>query len=136
MINEQFYFDTSIWLDFYEKRGDNRKAAFNLINKIIVNNKVILYSDIIVRELKKLKYNQDEIYEIFKVAKPDNIKKVHLYKEYIFEANKISSTKNIPMADALHAISTRENNAQLISRDKDFEKLRNITIPKLPEDFI
>ena len=30
-----YYLDTSIWLDFFEKRGKNGEAAFKLIRKII-----------------------------------------------------------------------------------------------------
>ena len=136
MIVEQFYLDTSIWLDYYEKRGENGKVALKLINKIVADDKVILYSDIVIRELRRLGYSQDEIYEMFRVAKPDKIRKVHVFKEFVSDADKISSEKNIPLADILHAILTRENNAQLISRDKDFDKIRNIAIVKLPEEFI
>ena len=136
MIAEEFYLDTSIWLDFYEKRGENGEAALKLIEKLITENKTILYSEIIIRELKKLGYSQDEIYEIFRIAKPDNIRKVHVYKEYIKEADRISSEKKIPLADAVHAILARENNAQLISRDNDFNEIKHITVTKLPEEFI
>ncbi len=133
---EEFYLDTSVWLDFYEKRGENGEAALKLIEKIVSENKIILYSDIVVRELKKLGYSQDEIYEMFRVAKPDNIRKVHVFEEFVHEADKVSSEKGIPLADVLHAILARENNAQLISRDKDFDEIRYITIAKLPEEFI
>jgi len=136
MIAEEFYLDTSIWLDFYEKRGENGESALKLIEWVVRENKVILYSDIVIKELKKLGYSQEEIYEIFTIAKPDNIRKVHVYKEYIREADKISSEKNIPLADTLHAILTRENNAHLISRDEDFNKIRYITIAKSSEEFI
>ncbi|MAG02039.1 hypothetical protein CMI42_01770 [Candidatus Pacearchaeota archaeon] len=131
----QFYFDTSIWLDFYEKRGSNGEVALRLIENIILGNKIILYSDIVVRELRKLGYSQDEIYAIFRVAKPKNIRKVHVFKEQIDEAEKIAYQKNIPKGDALHAIFARDNNAQLISRDTDFDEIRNIAIAKLPEEF-
>lgn len=135
-MTENFYLDTSIWLDFYEKRGKNGETALKLINRIVRENKVILYSDIVIRELKKLGYSQEEIYEMFRIAKPDNIRKVHFYMDYVKEADKVVSEKNVPLADILHAILSRENNAQLISRDNDFDKLRNITIAKAPEEFI
>ena len=136
MDKEEFYLDTSIWIDFYEKRGKNGAMALKLIEKLVSKNKVILYSDVIIRELKKLGYSQEEVYEIFRIAKPDNIRKVHLYKEYVHEAGRMVSKRNVPLADVLHAILARENYAQLISRDRDFDKLKDITIVKLPEDFI
>ncbi len=106
---KKFYLDTSIWLDFYEKRGENGENALKLIEKLVNENKIILYSDIIIRELKKLGYSQYEIYEIFRIAKPNNIKKVHVYKEQTDEAEPIALKKKIPKRDVLHAILARDN---------------------------
>jgi len=78
-----FYLDTSIWLDFYEERGVNGEKALKLNNKLVDENKIILYSNIVVRELKKLGYSQEEILDIFRIAKPDNIRKVHVYDENV-----------------------------------------------------
>jgi predicted nucleic acid-binding protein len=57
LMIDEYYFDTSIWLDFYEKRGKNGEVALELINKIIRGEKVIFYSDIVVRELKRLGFS-------------------------------------------------------------------------------
>jgi predicted nucleic acid-binding protein len=131
-----FYLDTSIWLDFYEERGVNGEKALKLNNKLVDENKIILYSNIVVRELKKLGYSQEEIFDMFRIAKPDNIRKVHIYDENVREVHRISIEKGISLADVLHAVLSRENDAQLISRDRDFQELRFITISKFPEDFI
>jgi len=52
---EKFYFDTSIWLDFLEKRDGpglpKGTWAKELIEKIIKNNDKILFSDINILEL-------------------------------------------------------------------------------------
>ena len=135
-MTERFYFDTSIWLDFYEKRGENGKAAFKLIAKIIKEDWIIGYSDVNIRELKNLGYSQNQINELFRIVKPDNIKRLHIYKEQIKQANKISKIKDVPRIDVLQAILSRDNDFQLISRDKHFEKLKNITHARIPEDFI
>ena len=133
---EEFYLDTSIWLDFYEERGENGTIALKFIKKLINENKIIYYSEINVRELKDLGYSQEEIYEIFRVAKPNNLKKVHVYDKQLIEAHKLSRVRKMPMRDVVQAILCRDNFFQLISRDRHFQELRDITIAKLPEDFV
>lgn len=132
----EFYFDTSIWLDLYENRGRNGILAFELFAKIIEDNSKIVYSDLNVKELKNLSYSAEEINQILSIAKPDNIKHVHIYKDQMEEAKRLSVQRNIPKKDALHAILARDNDAQLIATDPHFEKLRDIIIPNKPEDFI
>lgn len=136
MITETFYPDTSIWLDIYEKRGKNGELAFRLFTKIIEENLLIFYSDLNLKELKNLGYNEEQIKEIFSIAKPNNLRKLHIYRKQIGDANKIAKARNIPRKDVLQAILCRNNFIQLISRDKHFEQLKDITIAKLPEDFI
>ena len=133
---EDFYFDTSIWIDFHEKRGENGELALKLILKIINDDLKIAYSDLHIKEFKYLGYTQDEVNSILKIVKPDNIKRVHIYREQKEEAKKLAMERNVPKNDALHAILARDNTLQLISRDKHFEKLEDITKTKLPEDFI
>lgn len=133
---EKFYFDTSIWLDYYEKRGKNGESALELINKIIKENHIILCSSLVIKELKNLGYFLSEINDIFSVAKPNNIRLVNITKEQVKEMRKLTLQRNVPKRDAFHAILARDNEAQLITRDYHFQKLKDITIPKLPEDFI
>ncbi len=99
----RFYLDTSIWLDFLEKRGENGESAFKLIQKII---------------------------------KQKNIRRVYTDKENIKESRQLCWMRKIPLKDALHAILARDNEAMLISRDRHFEKIKDISITYLPEDFI
>ena len=135
-MQEDFYLDTSIWLDFYEKRGKNGELALKLILKIINQNLKVAYSDLHIKEFKNLGYSQNEINSILSIVKPNNIKHVHIDKGQLEEARKLARQRNVPNKDALHAILARDNNLQLISRDKHFEKLKDITRFKLPEDFI
>ena len=133
---EDFYFDTSIWLDFYEKRGKNGELAFKLIIKIINEYLKIAYSDLNIKEFKNFGYSQNEIYSILSIAKPSNIKRIHIYREQKEEAKRIAKQRNVPAGDALHAILARDNNLVLISRDSHFQKLKDISIARKPEDFI
>jgi predicted nucleic acid-binding protein len=136
LMTEDFYFDTSIWIDFHEKRNKNGKLALEFILKIIEEDSKIAYSDLNIKELKHLAYNQVEISSMLSIVKPHNIKHVHIYQEQLVEARKLSRQRQVPNKDALHAILCRDNYLQLITRDTHFEKLRDITTAKKPEDFI
>ena len=133
---EEFYFDTSIWIDFYEKRERNGEYALEFIMKIITNSWRLAYSDLHIKEFKHLEYSNDEINDIFHIIKPNNIKHIHIYKEQIEEARNIARQRKLPHNDVLHALLCRDNNVQLISRDLHFEKLKDITKAGKPEDFI
>ena len=132
-MTKQFYLDTSIWLDFYEKREQNGVYALQFIITCLQKKYVILYSDLIIKELKQLNYKKQQIEEIFSLVKPSHLKRVHIYNQQILEAKKLASQRKIPRNDALHAILSRDNDAQLITRDKDFQKLKDITKSELPE---
>ena len=135
-MTEYFYFDTSIWIDFHEKRGKNGEFALKLILKIINEDLKIAYSDLHIKEFKYLNYTQDEINSILRIIKPNNIKRIHIYKEQKEEAKKLAIQRDVPKKDALHAILSKDNNLQLISRDHHFDRLKDIITIKLPEDFI
>ena len=135
-MTEKFYPDTSIWLDIYEKRGKNGETALKLFTKIIEESNIILYSNALIKELKNLEYFQTEINEILSKVDQNNIRQVQITKKQIDEAEKISTQRNIPKRDVLHAIAARDNESHLITRDNHFQKLKDITTPKLPEAFI
>ncbi len=130
------YFDTSIWLDYYEKRGKNGEVALDLILKIIDKDSIILYSDLVIREFKSLGYGIEQINNIFRIAKPDNLMRIHINREQEKEATKIASQKNIPRGDVLHALLARDNGAVMVSRDADFQKIKDIAETRKPEEII
>ncbi len=137
MAANPYYWDVNIWLDIYEKRGFANEVATKLFKKIIIEDGTIFYSDLVVDELKKVGYSEFEINQIFGIAKPDHLKRVHIYKKHIDEAREVARKQDVPEADALHAILARDNQFTLVSRDqKDFPKLRYIWPAKLPEELI
>jgi len=87
-------------------------------------------------EFKRLGLHESEINEILRILKPKNIQRVHITKEQIIEMNKLARQRELPKNDALHSILSRDHESQLVSRDKHFEKLKDITIPKRPEELI
>jgi predicted nucleic acid-binding protein len=130
----RYYFDTSIWLDIHEERGYNGEVAKELIQNIIFKDHVIVFSNFIERELKHLGFSKNEIGKIIRVAKPNKIKHVHLTKYQLKESIRVAKQRNVPLGDAVHAILARDHESKLVSRDRDFQKLKDITRVYLPEE--
>lgn len=135
-MTERYYFDTSIWLDIVEMRGYNSEVALKLLRKIIISGSLIVYSEIVIEELKHIGYTENEIHELLGVVKQSSLKRVNTTKIQIQEAIKISKQRDVPYADAIHAIVSRDNEAQLVSRDWHFEKLKDVTRARLPEGLL
>ena len=133
-MDKQFYPDTSIWIDIYDQRGSNGEVAKRLIEKIILEDDFLFYSDVVVVELKKLGFSEYEINQMLSIAKPDHLHRIHSTKIQLEEAKRVAVQRNVPLRDALHAILARDHEARLISRDRDFDKLKDITIAKRPEE--
>ena len=135
-MTEEFYFDTSIWIDIYEKRDKNGENALKLVEKVIENNHKIGYSNHNIKEFQALGYSQDEINDILAPVKPLYSKKILYDKKQVLEAKRLSLQRKVSRSDALHAILARDNNMQLIARDYDFDSLKDVAKAKLPEDSI
>ena len=137
MTENPYYWDANIWLDIFEQRGYANEVATKLLKKIIITDGIIFYSDLVTDELKKAGYSEYEINQIYTIAKPDHLKRVHIHKKQIDEARRVAKKQNVPEADALHAILARDNQFTLVSRDqKDFPKLKHIWSARLPEELI
>lgn len=133
----KYYLDTAIWRDLHENRTDRFRPlgewAFELIRKIREEKQIILYSDAVIGELIKYFENVDEI---FRLAVEENLLlKVDIKREQFVEAVNLCKKLQIPHKDCLHAILARDNNAILVTRDRDFEKI-NFVIVKKPEELI
>ena len=131
-----FYFDTSIWMDIYDKRGVHGDVAKKLLEKIIHEDFFVVYSDVIFTELKRLNYSDFEINQMLSIAKPNHIKRIQSTKEQIEEAVRLAWQRDVPFRDALHALICRDHDLQLVSRDWDFEKLKDVARAMKPEDLV
>ncbi|TKJ17823.1 hypothetical protein CEE44_04855 [Candidatus Woesearchaeota archaeon B3_Woes] len=136
---EKYYIDTSIWMDIYEDRkGYNNEPlgdfALKLFSLIKAKNHNLIISYLLIRELE-MNYS---IAEINGMMKPFEkiIEKVVATAEQRDEAKKISNERDIPPGDVLHAILARDNNFILITRDKHFRELEDISEHNKPEDII
>lgn len=138
-MTEKYYLDTSIWLDFFENRNEPNLPkgdwAHKLLNKITENNYKAIYSDIVILELGVVGYKSHEIQNLFQKIKPILIF-VESTDKQARKAKDLSSKRDVPKGDALHAILARDNKATLVTLDNHFKKLLDITKPKRPQDII
>ena len=134
-----YYFDTSIWLDFFENRDEPNlpkgRWAQELVKRIVMEESKIVYSDNVLIELNVLGYSYYEINQMFKILRPILIY-VESNLKQVGKAKDLALKRDIPKRDALHAILARENKAILVTLDKDFQKLVDIAKPNNPKYLI
>ena len=136
---KRYYFDTSIWLDFFENRNEHNlpkgEWANKLINKIISEDNKIAYSDAVKDEIVDLGYS---IGEVENLLEPLNriLIFVEATKKQFGKAKDLSAKRSVPLFDALHALIARDNKAIMVTRDAHFKKLKDIIKYKRPEDII
>jgi predicted nucleic acid-binding protein len=134
-----FLIDTCIWVDLYEDRKGYQKEpladyAFKLFCNIKASEDKIVITDLTIRELE-MTYSIEEIKGMMKPFE-DMIENLISSKQQREEAKRIAQLKEVPKGDALHAIIARDNNLILITRDKHFNKLTNISLSYKPEEII
>ncbi len=139
-MTQRYYFDTSIWRDYYENREDNFRPlgewAFRLIQKIIETRDIILYSDTLPKELS-IDFSFNEIGKILEIATSKGaLQKASISENQKKEAAILSKNRGVSYCDALHAVLARDYEAILVARDNHFLQLTDITIAKKPEELI
>lgn len=138
---QKYYLDTCIWRDFYEERISRKgkplgEYASKFFSIILKNKYLLLYSDLIIKELKT-EYNEKDINEMFNIMFISGIlNKVEINNEDYIKAKRIGNERKLPTADVLHAIIARKNNVILISQDQHMQKLKDIVEVKKPEELI
>ena len=72
-MEKRFYFDTSIWLDFFENRDEPNRPkgtwAQKLMKKIISKNDKIVYSDLTIIELNNTGYSSYDFEYLLELLK-------------------------------------------------------------------
>jgi len=138
-MEEEYIIDTSIWVDLYEDRkGYNNEPlgnyAFKLLVKIKAKESAIVLTDFLIRELETI-YSVAEINGMFKPFEKI-IKKIIATEKQWEEAKKIAKERDVPAGDALHVIIARDNNFILVTRDRHFRELEDISKHYKPEELI
>ena len=131
-MNRKFYFDTSIWLDFFENRDEPNlpkgKWAKALVRKIISKSDKIVYSDLTLIELEGAGYSR---YDVEDLLKPLSlvILFVETTEKQLGKSKDLSFKRNIPRKDALHALIARDIGATLVTLDHHFQRILDIIKP-------
>ncbi|MGV8171161.1 MAG: type II toxin-antitoxin system VapC family toxin [Candidatus Woesearchaeota archaeon] len=138
-MTQRYLIDTSIWIDLYEDRiGFNGEPlgeyALKLISKLLTQKHIMVVSNILIVELEKY-YSIGQIRGMLQPFK-SIIEKAIATTTESREARIISIARNLPYGDALHAILARNRKAILITRDKHFRKLEDISEHFTPEDIL
>jgi len=138
-MTDKYYIDASIWIDLYEDRkGYNNEPlgdfAWKLFASIKASKGNIIISDFLLRELEA-NYSTEEINGMMRHFE-DIIERVFLSKNQKDEAKIIALKRNLPPGDVIHAIIARDNKFILITRDKHFKELADISRSYKPEEII
>jgi len=136
----KFYLDAAILIDYHENRSDNFRPlgewALRLMNKIIDEKNIVIYSDVLVEELET-QLTEEAIAELLHMFDCENLLlQIQISEQQRKEAVMLCRTRNVPFGDALHAVLARDNGAVLVSRDKHFLELLDIVDVKKPEELI
>lgn len=138
-MEKRYYFDTSIWLDFLEKRDEPNMPkgewATRLVEKIIRERDKIIFSDVNMMELRGAGYSDFDMEDILDEL-DDIIIKVEASEKEIGRSKDLASKKGIPRGDALHALIARDNNSVLVTLDHDFKELTDIIKPYRTNDLV
>ncbi len=124
---EKYWFDTCIWRDFYEDRFSKvgnplGKYATNAFMKVMKNNDKILFSESLVKELKR-DYGEKDINDMLNVLFLSGILvSVQITKEEYLEATSLSQKRKLPFVDCLNAVQARNNKAIVVSQDPHLTK--------------
>jgi len=129
---QKWYLDTAIWRDYGENRSDRFRPlgewALKFLKKVLEDRDYILYSDLVIEELK-VKYTEDEIRNLFEIVSSRRLLvKVEISDAQIKEATMLCRKRSVAFGDALHAVLARDRQAILISRDKHFAELMDIVM--------
>jgi predicted nucleic acid-binding protein len=136
---EKYILDTCIWRDFYEDRFSRSGAPFgkyasDLFMKILKNKNKILFSESLIRELKR-DYEEKDINDMLNLLVFNKVLiRIDITKEEYSEAKKLAQERNVPFVDALNAVHARNYKAIMVSTDPHFFRdLSDIVKPVNPE---
>ncbi|MGV8141832.1 MAG: PIN domain-containing protein [Candidatus Woesearchaeota archaeon] len=111
----RYYFDTCIWIDYLNERD---KYVVDVVFKIFATHQVIV-SKVVLKELERFIPGAN-------ILNLKNVILVEIVDTQKILASNLSKKYSIPLADAVHAIVARDNDAILLTRDKHFLKLTGL----------
>jgi predicted nucleic acid-binding protein len=127
---QRYYLDTCIWIDYLENREDRFRPlgewALRLIKQIVQDEDVIVYSELVIKEIKEMMTIVPHIF----------LEKIISTNSHWKEANKLAKKLNTPIADKIHVVIAKEINAIIVTRDKHFYEFQTIGNIKRAEDLL
>jgi len=109
------------------------KAASDFFVKVF--NKTILYSDGLIRELKRDYGNETITHLLSLLYFNKTLAKIEITRNEHLESKQLSGKRNLPYIDCLNAVQARNHNAILVSQDKHIlNQLADIAQVSRPED--
>jgi predicted nucleic acid-binding protein len=137
-MQKRYYLDTCIWRDYVDSRRDNLRPlgewAFQLLRNIADEENIVVFSSIVVKELRQF-YTDQEIESLFSIIPKELLLEAEIFPKQIAEAKIRAGLLGIPLNDVLHLILARDNNAILVTRDKHLLFLDDIEI-RMPEELL
>jgi len=137
VMSDRFYVDTCIWMDLYEDRSGKDgeplgEYALNFFTSLLAKRDALIISDLLIRELE-MNYSIEEINGMVKPFE-GIMQKAAITSQQRDEAKAVAKERGIPPGDAMHAIIARDDDLILVTRDRHFEKLKDICKCYKPED--
>lgn len=135
----RYLIDTSIWIDLFENRKGFRNEqlgdyALRLFSKILKEGSKIIKTELLIHELRS-KYSIQQINGM--LAPFEKITEfIPITSKQDSESEKLIRDRIIPKGDALYAILARDHNLILVTRDKHFRLLKDISEHHKPEELI
>jgi len=126
-------------MDVYEDRkGYNNEPlgdyGLKLLALIKAKGGKLIITDLIIKELQNY-YNVAEINGMMKPFE-QIMEKIIGTKKQGDEAKKIADERKLPYGATLHSIIARDNDLILITRDRHFKELQDISKSYKPEELI
>ncbi len=146
MIKNSFYIDSCIYLNLWQKEGDETKGIpYWMIAKIFLEKfdneeSILYYSGFILKELK-FTLSKEEFMKKERLFKESpNFKKLILSKEEFEIARKIELEikYEISFFDIIHTLLAKKSNSILITRDKKLLEVakKYLINAKRPEEIL
>jgi predicted nucleic acid-binding protein len=136
-VKRKYLIDTAIWIDLYEDRvGYNGEPlgdyAWQLLALIRGRDERVVVSDLLLNELES-RLTLEQIRGMFSLFETIIERRISTESQWL-EAERLARERNVPPGDALHAIIARDGGFVLVTRDRHFNSLLDISPYLLPED--
>ncbi|MEA3515383.1 MAG: PIN domain-containing protein [Nanoarchaeota archaeon] len=146
MVEQLFYVDTCIYLNFWQKEEDGRlgipywKSAKDFFEKSDHDNSIIHYSGFLLRELEFILGSQEfnQQHKLFRQS--PNFERIFMSCSEYYQAQNIESELNygISFFDVIHMLLAKKSDSILITRDNGllYTAGKYSVITKRPEELL